>query len=181
MLAREGITEVAQRSELDDVVVAAYAALFFDVNDSQQRSWWYLQHLSHVPKKKSTFHDVGIALRKIAFHGSAQSLEETIETLCRFEGDTLADGIPQELSLSMLSEINRRVQLASFLIPNKARQQQQLAQLAQALGNALYDDSSRLAQILELAYEILSSVTLPKSLAKRLAKVNYRPVSTCAG
>ena len=100
--------------------------------------------------------------------------------LCRLEGDTLAEGIPQEVSLSMLSEINTRVQLASFLIPSKARQQQQLTQLAQAMGTALYEDGSTMSNIPALACEILASVTLPKSLAKRLAKVNYRPVATCA-
>jgi len=39
LLAGNAITEVATRSDLDDVVVAAYTALFFDVSDDQQRKW----------------------------------------------------------------------------------------------------------------------------------------------
>ncbi len=171
LLVQEEPEEIARRSRLPLSTITAYARLVFDVRGVDRKGKWFMRQLRFAgPGRNADIGTVEHTLKQIACFNPSETLEAHIDVLCRLDGKTVADGLPERATAALGRELAIRQTLAKPLLPDnrpteKLLQRFDEAALRDVLGGRMSSES------IDLVIEILRKAKIPAKLHKEIERL----------
>ena len=167
LLVQEEPEEIAQRSRLSLLTITAYAHLVFDVRGVDRKGKWFMQQLRIAgPIQNADIATMGHALKQIACFNTSEDLEDHIDVLCRLDGKTMAEGLPDRVAPEYARELGARQALATPLLPTTGPVNRLLQQFEDAAQRDLLAGQTS-SESVDLAIEILRKAKIPAACGRR--------------
>jgi hypothetical protein len=172
LLAGLSLDWIADHSSIRLDVIAAYAAVFFDVSlpDPTQR-WFQTGLLANLKPGNRTIWELGAYLKKTGIMLGAAALEHSIGLLADLKGPTLADGLAEPDKADFADDVLARGSIAACLLRSPRqlqRLQASLLQFRQACDSSTPPDATALI-------ELLRKVKITKSLKSQFQQLRCHP------
>ena len=179
LLAQEDPEEIYARCHLSQLTICAYLMLLFDVRGRDRKGIWFLHPLSIGKPTGSPVWHFGFALKQFACFHISEDLNDHIDVLCRLDGKTMADGLPDRATAAFGQELAIRQTLAKPLLPNTRPMNELLQRLEEAAVSDLLAGRSS-SESIDLAIEILRKAKIPVALRKEIRRVRELCVQAAA-
>ena len=170
LLSQQTHGDIAAKCRIDLLTIEAYATLLFDVRGHDGVRRWFQQRLASSPRPNLTIWQIGMTLTSCGAFEGPEALEQYVAVLCRLEGPTMADGLPDRSSPRFPTELQLRQALADPLL----RRSRPTAQLMERFEQATRRDV-RVGGIsdesVELGIEILQKAKISASLRKEITRL----------
>jgi len=171
LLVQEDLEEIAERSRLSLLTITAYAHLMFDVCGVDRKGIWLLQQGQFAgPIQNADIWMVGHTLKQIACINPSEAFETHVDVLCRLDGKTMADGLPDRATPEFARELGIRQALAQPLLPNTRPMRKLMQRFEEAATSNLVAGRTS-NEAIDIAVEILSKAKIPVALRKEIRRV----------
>ena len=170
LLAQENPQEIYERCHLSRLTIYAYLMLLFDVRGRERKGIWFLHPRPTGKVESAEVWQFGFALKQMACFNPSEGLEAHIDVLCRLDGKTMADGIPDRGTPAFARELSIRQKLAAPLLPDTRPTKKLMDRLEEAAARDLLSGRTS-SESIDLAIEILRKAKMPASLRKEIRQV----------
>jgi hypothetical protein len=170
LLAQQTPDEIYRRCQFSLTTITAYAMLLFDVRGHERMRVWFRRRLATPPVGNLRLWQLTVILKNTGAFDGTDALEKLVDCLCRLEGPTLADGLPDRADPAIAEELLVRQKLAGPLLPRTRTMQKLMEQFGQAVENDLLAGRSS-AEGFAAGIAILSKAKIPVALRKEIEKL----------
>ena len=171
LASRQRPEEIARLCSLQPETIAAYTALLCDLSEPCRWQTWGRQRL--MPSLGANKHVAAIdaLLQRTLMLGGLEALERSIAVLCRLEGPTLADGLPERTAAGFLQQWSLRLDVALAWLPMNRTNARLLDRLETARRNR--PGNHRLGdEVIDVGCQVLAKAKIPKPLRKAIAQLH---------
>jgi len=171
LLVQQTPEEIAAKWRLPQLLVTAYAALFFDVRGHEGRhAWAYASQFGHLASQ-SFKRGLARAIRTIAFYNGADVFEKALDVVFRLDGQFMSDGLPSRESPNWEIEFEIRVRLATEMLLPVGRMFKLLSDANAAMLERFVTDRFS-EEGIKVLYDVLAAVKLPSDLRKKINQLH---------
>jgi hypothetical protein len=170
LLSQEDPEEICDRCHLSKLTICAYLMLLFDVRGRDRKGIWLLRPLSNGAATDSAIGQFGFALKHLACFKTSEDFEAHVDALCRLEGKTMADGLPDRATPGLIQELTLRLTLANSLLPDTGRTHSLLQRFDTAVMNDVKNGQPS-DETINLGIEILQKAKIGKSLRAEIEQL----------
>jgi hypothetical protein len=170
LLAQQTPDEIYRRCQFSLTTITAYATLVFDVRGHERMRVWFRRRLASPPVGNLRLWQLTVILKNTGAFDGTDALEKLVDCLCRLEGPTLAEGLPDRADPAIVEELLVRQKLAGPLLPRTRTMQKLLEQFGRAVENDLLAGRSS-GEGLATGIAILSKAKIPVALRKEIEKL----------
>ncbi len=170
LLAQQTPGEIYQRCQFALLTITAYAKLHFDVRGHERMRVWFPQQFTSITTGNFKLWQIAVILKNTGAYSGPEALEGLIDVLCRLEGPTMADGLPDRSSPDFGEELLMRHSLADPLLPRNRVVQRLLERFTQAAVNDVRAGKPS-GEAVAAGIEILQKAKIPVALRKQIAKL----------
>jgi hypothetical protein len=169
LLSQQTHGDIAAKCRIDLLTIEAYATLLFDVRGHDGVRRWFQQQFSTPPRPKLMIWQIGMVPTSCGAFEGPVALEQYVAVLCRLDGPTMADGLPDRSSPRFLKELQLRQALADPLLPRSRPTAQLMERFEQATRRDVRVGGPS-DEAIELGIEILRKARIPAALRKEIAR-----------
>ena len=170
LLSQQTPLEISTRCAFPLLMVTAYSQLIFDVRSVAQKGIWLLRSRCARKTLSKTGWFLALTLKQLGCFDGRDALEQHLDVLCRLNGPTMADGLPDRSSPRFPMEFQLRQALADPLLPRSQPVADLMHQFEQAAARDVQAGQTSEKSV-DLGIEILRKAKIPAALRKEIARL----------
>jgi hypothetical protein len=176
LLAQQSPKEIAGKGSLDQLTIAAYGAVFFDVRGHPRTQVWFRTNHLSLPPSNSLVWRLGSIIKGSILLQGHQGIEDRVNVLLGLDGDNLADGLPERTSPEYAKTFLIRQEFAGPLLPRTRTASRLYDRFRQAAAADLTAGHSS-DEAVSAGIEVLRRAKFPVALKKQLKQLRRHCVT----